>query len=204
MGTRHLTCVFINGEYKVAQYGQFDGYPRCAGSQILSFLRGEPVTDRKNIWTDAPMYGVENVVYDQELFVKNLLKCEYLSHDEVDKKYGKELKDSDKMEKDYPCLFRNISVLALPYIQKNGGVDLINMIEFSGNSLSCEWTYVIDYDKNIFEVYKGFVKEDSGGRFAEFFRKKDKEDKTQYFPVKFVKSWKLKKLPSNKTFLKSF
>lgn len=27
MGTRHLTAVVIDGDYKVAQYGQWDGYP---------------------------------------------------------------------------------------------------------------------------------------------------------------------------------
>jgi len=27
MGTRNLTCVMKDGQYKVAQYGQWDGYP---------------------------------------------------------------------------------------------------------------------------------------------------------------------------------
>ena len=28
MGTRNLTAVFMDGEYKVAQYGQWDGYQK--------------------------------------------------------------------------------------------------------------------------------------------------------------------------------
>lgn len=28
MGTRNLTIVYSNGEYKVAQYGQWDGFRR--------------------------------------------------------------------------------------------------------------------------------------------------------------------------------
>ena len=34
MGTRHLTIVQKNGEYRVAQYGQFDGYPSYTGKKF--------------------------------------------------------------------------------------------------------------------------------------------------------------------------
>src|SRR5574337_1233174 len=41
MGTRNLTAVMMNGEYKVAQYGQWDGYPEGQGKTILEFLSGD-------------------------------------------------------------------------------------------------------------------------------------------------------------------
>ena len=41
MGTRNLTAVFMDGEYKVAQYGQWDGYPEGQGATCLVFLRDE-------------------------------------------------------------------------------------------------------------------------------------------------------------------
>ena len=41
MGTRNLTAVYIDGEYKVAQYGQWDGYPEGQGLTALHFLRDE-------------------------------------------------------------------------------------------------------------------------------------------------------------------
>lgn len=31
MGTRNLTAVYLDGEYKIAQYGQWDGYPKDKG-----------------------------------------------------------------------------------------------------------------------------------------------------------------------------
>lgn len=31
MGTRNLTAVYLDGQYKVAQYGQWDGYPEGQG-----------------------------------------------------------------------------------------------------------------------------------------------------------------------------
>ena len=39
MGTRHLIEVVSNNETKVAQYGQWDGYPSGQGVDILTFLR---------------------------------------------------------------------------------------------------------------------------------------------------------------------
>lgn len=38
MGTRNLTTVIKNGEFKVAQYGQWDGYPTGQGQKIVEFL----------------------------------------------------------------------------------------------------------------------------------------------------------------------
>ena len=40
MGTRHLTIVIDeNNETKVAQYGQWDGYPAGQGTTVVEFLR---------------------------------------------------------------------------------------------------------------------------------------------------------------------
>jgi hypothetical protein len=40
MGTRNLTRVICDGKTKVAQYGQWDGYPEGQGKTVLNFLRG--------------------------------------------------------------------------------------------------------------------------------------------------------------------
>lgn len=39
MGTRHITVVRANKEVKVAQYGQWDGYPSGQGQTIADFLK---------------------------------------------------------------------------------------------------------------------------------------------------------------------
>ena len=39
MGTRNLVAVQIDGQYKIAQYGQWDGYPSGKGLEVLEFLR---------------------------------------------------------------------------------------------------------------------------------------------------------------------
>lgn len=38
MGTRHLIEVVVDGQIKVAQYGQWDGYPSGQGVDVLKFL----------------------------------------------------------------------------------------------------------------------------------------------------------------------
>ena len=38
MGTRHMIAVVNNGKYRVAQYGQWDGYPSGQGVGVLGFL----------------------------------------------------------------------------------------------------------------------------------------------------------------------
>ena len=41
MGTRNLTIVFMDGKYRVAQYGQWDGYPEGQGLTCLRFVRDQ-------------------------------------------------------------------------------------------------------------------------------------------------------------------
>ncbi len=43
MGTRHLIIVYYKGKYRIAQYGQWDGYP--SGKQIEMVIRSTPYID---------------------------------------------------------------------------------------------------------------------------------------------------------------
>lgn len=39
MGTRNLTMVVLDNEFKVAQYGQWDGYPEGQGKTVFEFIQ---------------------------------------------------------------------------------------------------------------------------------------------------------------------
>ena len=53
MGTRNLTVVVHNQEVKVAQYGQYDGFPDSLGVKLLKFFSNPANTENlKKILTN--------------------------------------------------------------------------------------------------------------------------------------------------------
>ena len=46
MTTRSLTAVKVDGEYKIAQYGHYDGYPLGQGIYVLKFLLEDMKKDK--------------------------------------------------------------------------------------------------------------------------------------------------------------
>ena len=188
MGTRHLICVVLDGEYKVAQYGQWDGYLRGTGTDILNFLHK----------------------WNKEEFIKNLKTTKFITDEQVDKHYvecgatpGEEWinNEVDKgIKSKYPSLSRDTGGNILYLIEHSKNIELINRIDFAADSLFCEWCYVIDLDKNTFEIYKGFNKKPllKEERFSSLKVKAD----PGYFPVKHLITFNLDRLPSKETFNK--
>lgn len=186
MGTRHLTIVHINQEYKIAQYGQWDGYPPGQGKTILKFLKTK---------------------FKKKTFLKNLESIKPVD-DEVQKIIDEvtgptndgwmNINQAERYKNEFPELSRETGAEILNLIQ-NGEVRYHNSdIDFVKDSLFCEWAYVIDLDKNIFEVYTGFNK--SPMKKTERFYS-DKSNDGGYYPVTLVKKYSLKKLPSLEKFL---
>lgn len=130
MGTRHIIAVKADGDYKVAQYGQWDGYPSGQGVDVLRYL-----------WD-----------MDLDVLRNACLKCSFLSQNDIDR-YG------DDILALKPYLSRDTSADILNEIYKSNGLKLINEIDFVNDSLFCEWAYVIDFDLGTFEVYSGFNQE---------------------------------------------
>ena len=78
---------------------------------------------------------------------------------------------------------------------------LKNSINFAKNSLYCEWAYVIDLDKDVFEIYKGanLLNLSENERF---FFLQDKNEK--YKPIKLIKNYSFKNLPNQLEFVEEF
>lgn len=128
MGTRYLTAVFINGEYKVAQYGQYDGDPGHAGVHILRTL-----SDDK---TDALRKAVS--------------KCRFATAKETE-----EFDASRDMEEMlYPQMRSMVGSQILPMILHDGVNVLENKLDLVKENWY-SWAYVIDFDSGKFEAYKG-------------------------------------------------
>lgn len=170
MGTRNLTAVMIDGEYKIAQYGQWDGYPSYQGVRALDFLHNA----------------------DLEQFKEAVRKTRWLTAEEV------ETLNKNGWRKTHNHLSRDHGAKIL-HLVAEGATELINDIDFA-KSFSCEWAYVIDFDTNTFEVYKGYNTEpEVGGRFGEKIL--DYTSLGNYYPPRRVKSYSLDSLPTEEEFL---
>jgi hypothetical protein len=187
MGTRNLTVVIHKGEIRMAQYGQWDGYPDGVGRDIAKVLDGRSVVD----------------------FRKAIEKCVFIDDATLEKYYKDAGHDggqfvnmdvSGRVKAAHPLLNRDYS----------GGAALKVMIEaplsttsfelrdgrdFAADSLFCEWAYVIDLDKETVEIYKGF----NNTPLTEsdrFFFLQDKAQKARsgetYYPVRLMKSYAMK------------
>ena len=140
MGTRNLTAVYLDGQYKVAQYGQWDGYPEGQGITVLTFLRDK---------------------MDLELFKEALRNSSYIPSEELTalwKQYGADenglvtMEDSDRMMEDHPEFSRNTGAGILEMVQNHSeGMKLQDSIDFAADGLFCEWAWVIDLDAGTFD-----------------------------------------------------
>lgn len=192
MGTRNLTLVQSNNSLKVAQYGQWDGYPSGNGVIILEFVRsliaGNLVTafrDKVNAlteWTEA----------DQDEALKSVGITDGWATFE----------QSAALKAKYPGIHRDTGASILSMILE-GTVSQVSLnTDFASDSLFCEWAYLINLDANTLEVYEGFNKEplDADQRFAYLTEKREAD--SEYHPIKKVKEFTFDALPTNEDFLK--
>lgn len=192
MGTRNLTAVYLDGQYKVAQYGQWDGYPEGQGITALTFLRDK---------------------MDLELFKEALRNSSYIPSEELTalwKQYGADengwitMEDSDRMMEDHPEFSRNTGAGILEMVQNHSeGMKLQDSINFAADGLFCEWAWVIDLDAGTFEGYCGFGQTPLTEN-DRFYFLRDLEEDNGYHGVRLAAKWNLGALPTDEEFLAAF
>lgn len=194
MGTRNLTAVMAEGEYKIAQYGQWDGHPSGVGITILGFLSEAGNIDKLRAALSKVRF-IDLKGRDKD-FVES-----------YNANAPKLLGDPDNRTPEQKHWFSTYSsrdiageILGAVSSSSDNEILLRNNIGFAGNSLFCEYAYIIDLDAEIFEVYEGFNQEKViEGRFIS--SSEDAEKSEGYEPVKLIKSYKLSELPSEAAFL---
>ncbi len=132
MGTRNITAVKINGEYRIAQYGQWDGYPSGQGATVLSFLKSA----------------------DHDLFKDQCLKIRWADQKDIDL-----VNQSSNWSAEYPWLSRDAGAEVLKYVYSGQVEFLQDELPYIAESdgFTCEWAYVIDFDTNTLEVFGGYL-----------------------------------------------
>jgi hypothetical protein len=134
MGTRNLTIVKnLEGTTKIAQYGQWDGYPSYSGIQALAFLRDK--VNRDNLMVELQL-------------------VEFVGDEEVDKLY-KQFESTDWENKDflnaYPGLHRDTGIGILAVVANaTNTIKTVDNTEFANDGLFCEGIYEVDFSTNKF------------------------------------------------------
>ncbi|HEX5426568.1 MAG TPA: hypothetical protein VFW94_23675 [Candidatus Acidoferrales bacterium] len=199
MGTRHLTCVYQDGQYKLAQYGQWDGYPSGQGVIVLAFLR-------------------DRLLGREDRFIERLNACFTATKEQVEQWYreaGNTSTDgwingivAEKFTAAHPSLSRDTGAAILALIMASREpVPLHPDLNFAADSLFCEFLYLVDLDKRTFEVYTGFNTEPLTEADRFFFlmekSKVERRGEDQYYPVKLLISFSLDSLPEEQAFLEA-
>lgn len=176
MGTRHLTIVKKNGEIKVAQYGQWDGYPEYTGARILKFCR-------------------EHLTFEsgRKYFEDKVSGCRFLSEEEVERINN--LIDNDPALREYDDQFRPAWTKRWPELSRDegyhvlemiicsrNGLELVNQMEFIHDHVFCEWAWLIDLDEDTFGDVIG-------------------EEPGSY---RYAHKWSLHDLPTDEEFLEAY
>lgn len=136
MGTRNLTKVVDeNGVTKVAQYGQWDGYP--SGQGVIALF---------------------HATHNLALIKKGLGKCRWISDEEAEEIYKLfpdmnyvGTMDGEKFGLYYPNLTRDTGAEILGVVAYSiGELPLVDNSEFEQDELYCEAVYTIDFSINKF------------------------------------------------------
>ena len=191
MGTRNLTMVIQDQQTRIAQYGQWDGFPDGQGITILTFLQ-----DTSNIKKLKQI--IPNIRFEKEQDIKDK------------KEFAKSLgstngclnyKQAALYDIQYPLENPNLGAGVLNKLLEyniSSEIILVNSESFAQESLFCQWAYVIDLDKNTLEVYKGLNRLEIS-KEERFYDLND--PKNNYRPIKMVQSFSIDKLPDQEKFI---
>ncbi len=120
MGTRNSTLVKLDGEIKVAQYGQWDGYPTGQGQTIQDFLKKVDIKDFKE-------------------------KVKILRP--ITKEETEEVNNTPNWQKEYPYLSRDAGADVLNMIADGKVKFLVLDPDFINDSLLCEYWYELNLNE---------------------------------------------------------
>lgn len=135
MGTRNLTIVIKDKKTKVAQYGQWDGYPTGQGETIANFLKTADLkkfkkqVDVLKEWTPKEIKDAYNEAGADP-------DSEWVSMD-----------ISEKVKQKYPELSRDYGAGILELIHNGTSTKVYLQEDFKKDTLYCEYCYEIDLDK---------------------------------------------------------
>jgi hypothetical protein len=199
MGTRGLYVVQSDGQYKIAQYGQWDAYPSGQGVGVCSerLATAEGRADFK-----AKLGNVK--------FSNNARELDASRFEREVKDYKPGPTFNQMIKQPYPYAGRDVGSEIFRLVSDSTGtIVTTDSIDFANDSLFCEWAYVIDLDEGTLEVFKGFNEKPLDG-YERFTRKRGgnvdemasaESPRKSYHPIRLAKRYHLDALPTKEAFL---
>jgi hypothetical protein len=183
VSTRGLIGFVFNGEEKLS-YNHFDSYPEGLGLSTLGWLR-----DNLNERLPARVEKLQAVASDGAP-----------DHEDVQRAVALELWGEDRREPDdWYELLRDTQGDLGAQLEFGRYVDAAG---FAGDSLFCEWGYVIDLDQMMLEVYRGYQQlPHDAGRFAALELSREEDLPSTYYPIRLVCAFSLLALPDDAAFV---
>lgn len=178
MGTRGLFGFVVDGEVKVT-YNHADSYPSGLGSDVLDWLKRADLDDAAARARQLEL--VTDAVPPTPAQVERLRQF----HDP---------RVSTGSTTEWYSLLRHTQ--GDPAAVLAAGV-MLDGVAFAADSLFCEWAYVVDFDRQKLEVYRGFqTAPHADGRFAS-----DTPDRRGYYPIRLVAEFSFDDLPPDEEFV---
>lgn len=156
MGTRGCYGLYKNGVTK-ATYNHFDSYIGGLGKDILDFVGNTSIPNMNKMFEKIILVNEDDIPT-----IEQIENCQ---------KYT-DLDVSNKSIMDFYCLLRNAQGDLNAY--KTDLKYMIDSKEFLGNSLFCEYAYIINLDKNVLEFYKGFNEVPQNNRYSKYASEEEK------------------------------
>jgi hypothetical protein len=182
MSTRGFLGFVANGRETIT-YVHFDAYPGALGADVLKWAR--TVTD----WNAVREQAAALVHIDGDVMPTPEQRAALAQYEKPNAGGSKD----DPGEEWYRLLH---GTFGDPAATLACGL-APHAPEWPGDSVWCEWGYLIDCDAKTFEVYQGFQTRPHKGRFAD----RPANERSGYYPVKLYASWPLDALPDDDDFL---
>lgn len=184
MGTRHMIGVVLDGDFRVAQYGQWDGYPSGQGVDVLNFLRDDENVAALRKGAATVRFATEEDRKREEEFCLSIGSVNGWMN----------MEQAGKYKTEFPALDRDVGSDILKMVAAGSVEFLHDSRDFAEDSLFCEWAYVVDLDNDILECYEGFQKSAPlAGRWAGV-------KNGEYAAMELVATYLLSDLPSAEDF----
>lgn len=171
MPTRYLTVVVKDGCNTIAQYGHFDGYPSAKGKEILEVLKKD-TTQR---------------------ITTQLHRCIPLTEAEYRSFFTNYFLNEEVLTEAHPDFFWGDGADLLKQMYETDKRFTVHLeYDFAYDSLQCEWAYVVDYDKQVFEIYKGWNRKSLAPEERFYYNGYKKDG---FYPVRMIAQYSMDALP---------